>query len=58
VKRNIIVAKNAISSDLCNKIIQVAQSGFTSALTDGGRNQPTIRKSETSLFTIMYHQMN
>ena len=48
MKRNIIIAKNAISSDLCNKIIEVARPGFASALTSGGQNQPTIRKSETS----------
>lgn len=48
MKRNIIIAKNAISSDLCNKIIEVAKPGFTSALTDGGQNKPTVRKSETS----------
>jgi PKHD-type hydroxylase len=48
MKRNIIVAKNALSSDLCNKIIEIAKPGFASALVSGGLNQPTIRKSETS----------
>ena len=48
MKRNIIVAKNAISSDLCNTIIERAQQGFASALVSGGVNQPTIRRSETS----------
>ena len=46
MKRNIIVAKNAINSDLCNLIIERANN-FTASHTRGG-NQPEIRKSETS----------
>lgn len=49
MKRNIIVAKNALNSDLCNLIVERA-SNFTSAKTGSG-NQPTIRKSETSWLT-------
>ena len=53
MKRNIIIAKKAISSDLCNTIIQRAQPGFQSALiggvgAEGSANKPSIRRSETS----------
>ena len=49
MKRNIIVAKNAISSDLCNAIINTTKNTFTPAEIggDSSRNS-TIRRSETS----------
>ena len=47
MKRNIIVAKNAINSDLWNLIIERAKRDFHVAQTGSG-HQPDLRKSETS----------
>ena len=53
MKRNIIVAKNAISSDLCNTIINTTKNSFAPAHIGGrgdgtGNRNSTIRRSETS----------
>ena len=50
MKRNIVIAKNAINSDLCNLIIERAKRDFELAKTGSG-NRPDIRKSETSWLT-------
>lgn len=53
MKRNIIVAKNAISSDLCNAIINTTKNTFIPAEIGGradgmGNKNSTVRRSETS----------
>tara|TARA_R100001224_G_scaffold113728_1_gene100329 strand:+ start:586 stop:1152 length:567 start_codon:yes stop_codon:yes gene_type:complete len=47
MKRNIIIAKKALSPALCNTIIERAKPNFKLAETGSGR-QPTVRKSEIS----------
>ena len=51
MKRNIIVAHKAISSDLCNSIINITKNSFQPAMMAGtgdGYKNPTQRRSETS----------
>ena len=47
MKRNIVIAKKAISADLCNTIIERTKKDFNAATTFEG-NTPNIRKSEVS----------
>ena len=47
MRRNIIIAKKALSPALCNTIIERAKDNYKLAETGSGR-EPTIRKSETS----------
>ena len=58
MKRNIIVAKDAIDSNLCNHIIKMAENNFVPAQIGGpienqhaGHSNATIRRSETSWLT-------
>jgi len=48
VKRNIIIAKKALSADLCNKIIERAKPQFEAGKVGGGGQTNSIRKSEVS----------
>ena len=51
MKRNIIIAKNALSADLCNTIIDRAKHGFKRAYT-GEKDKPnSIRRSQVSWLT-------
>lgn len=47
MRRNIVIAKKAISADLCNTIIERTKKDFNTATTFEG-NKPDIRKSEVS----------
>jgi len=46
MKRNIIVAKKALSADLCNTIIEVAKPRLEEGKIGGGGRNSTIRKSQ------------
>ena len=48
MKRNIIVAKKALSADLCNTIIERAKPRFEAGKVGGGGQKNSIRKSEIS----------
>lgn len=48
MKRNIIVAKKALSADLCNIIIERAKPQFEAGKVGGGGQKNSIRKSEIS----------
>mgnify|MGYP001215215150 CR=1 FL=1 len=51
MKRNIIIAKKALSADLCNTIIDRAKHGFKRAYT-GEKDKPnSIRRSQVSWLT-------
>lgn len=48
MKRNIIVAKKAISADLCNTIIERAKPNFEKALTGNISKTNSVRQSDVS----------
>tara|TARA_X000001382_G_scaffold91585_1_gene66121 strand:+ start:838 stop:1398 length:561 start_codon:yes stop_codon:yes gene_type:complete len=57
MKRNIIIARNAIDPALCNEIIQRAQKDFSTASTFQGV-VPTVRRSEVSWFNGSIRYLN
>ena len=48
MKRNIIVGKQALSADICNRIIEIAQPNFERAFTGNGEDRNSIRRSKVS----------
>ena len=54
MKRNIIVAKKALSADLCNTIIERAKPNFQKAYIDNKQETNSIRQSQVSWLAGMY----